>query len=138
MLTARTADRDYLARCEAVEQAADQLHPYRPIPDARLHQRQVEIARHGESIAAWDVHVLSVRLEDAKQMAIDEGLLGLAIVVEHAIRLLDEATSLYAFAGRDEAETDAAIAAATKRCHGLALDSQSQMPPWSSAAWVLS
>jgi hypothetical protein len=109
--------REFLTRLEAVSATVEQLHPDQPIPVAQLHHRQAQIARGGESLAAWDLYAHSIRLEAAKEVAIHEGLPGLAVTVERAIRLLDDAVSLYAFAGRDEADTDAHIAAATQREH---------------------
>lgn len=44
-----------------------------------------------------------------------EGLLGFAVVVSRARRLLDAAVDLYAFAGRGDEVTDALIDAAEAR-----------------------
>jgi hypothetical protein len=128
------AGRELLARLDLVGDIAEQFHPYQPISALQLRQRQEQIARGGESTAAWDAYELSCRLEDAKELAVGEGLLGLAVTMELAIRLLDDAVSLYAFAGRDEAETDPHIIAATKRFSRPAVEILSR----SSASWMLS
>lgn len=62
----------------------------------------VEIAERGESRAAWDLYPLTTDLELIAEQAEDEGHPRLAAIIRHGAWVLDAATGMYGFAGRDD------------------------------------
>lgn len=78
LMSVGPADNGYqfAARLEVVDALAGQLPTVQQPSDAQLDSCQAEIAREGESGAAWEAYALTVGLEAARELAAREGLLG--------------------------------------------------------------